>query len=100
LLVMLLLKPRDHVSVEEPGNVEARQACISAGSRIVGGRVDEQGLRVPEEKVTLIYTAPSRQFPTGVSMSLQRRLALLDYAVQNRAWIIEDDYDSELRYGA
>jgi len=100
LLAMLLLKQRDQVYVEDPGYVEARQACINAGSRIVAGKVDEQGLRVPEEKVTLIYTTPSRQFPTGVSMSLPRRLALLDYAVKNRAWIIEDDYDSELRYGA
>jgi GntR family transcriptional regulator / MocR family aminotransferase len=100
LLAMLLLKPRDQVYLEDPGYVEARQACVHAGSRVVGGRVDEQGLRVPDEKVTLIYTTPSRQFPTGVSMSLPRRLALLDYAVQNRAWIIEDDYDSELRYGA
>jgi len=50
--------------------------------------------------MSLIYTTPSRQFPTGVSLSLQRRLALIDYAARTHSWIIEDDYDSELRYGA
>ena len=46
------------------------------------------------------YTTPSRQFPTGVSMSLPRRLAWIDFASRTRTWIIEDDYDSELRYSA
>jgi GntR family transcriptional regulator/MocR family aminotransferase len=50
--------------------------------------------------MSIIYTTPSRQFPTGVSLSLARRLALIDHAASTRAWIIEDDYDSELRYGA
>jgi GntR family transcriptional regulator / MocR family aminotransferase len=103
LLSMLLLKPRDQVYVEDPGYVEARLACENAGARIVPGRIDEQGLRLPEAgsgRISLIYTTPSRQFPTGVSLSLQRRLAFIDYAAQNRSWIIEDDYDSELRYGA
>ena len=100
ILTMLLLNARDQVYVEDPGYVEARLACTNAGARVVGGRIDEQGLTLPDDKMSLIYTTPSRQFPTGVFMSLARRLALIDYAVQNRAWIIEDDYDSELRYGA
>lgn len=102
LLAMLLLEQGDRVYVEDPGYVEARLAWRNAGARIVPGRIDEQGLRLPDKgsKISLIYTTPSRQFPTGVSLSLARRLALIDYASRNRCWIIEDDYDSELRYGA
>jgi GntR family transcriptional regulator/MocR family aminotransferase len=103
LLAMLLLKAREQVYVEDPGYVEARLAWRNAGARIVPGRVDEQGLRLPAAnsgRISLIYTTPSRQFPTGVSLSLARRLAFIDFAARNRSWIIEDDYDSELRYGA
>ena len=103
LLAMLLLKPGQRVYVEDPGYVEARLAWRNAGARIVPGRIDEQGLRLSAPnrgRISLIYTTPSRQFPTGVSLSLARRLALLDFATRNRSWIIEDDYDSELRYGA
>ncbi len=103
LLASLLLKPRDQVYVEDPGYVEARLACSNEGARIIAGRMDEQGLTLPRPasgRISLIYTTPSRQFPTGVSISLSRRLALIDFAARTRAWIIEDDYDSELRYGA
>ncbi|MEO6486540.1 MAG: PLP-dependent aminotransferase family protein, partial [Thermoanaerobaculia bacterium] len=103
LLAMLLLKPRDHVYVEDPGYVEARLAWLNAGARIVAGRIDDQGLTLPTSdigRISLVYTTPSRQFPTGVSLSLARRLALIDFAGRTRSWIIEDDYDSELRYGA
>ncbi|HXG58385.1 MAG TPA: PLP-dependent aminotransferase family protein [Thermoanaerobaculia bacterium] len=103
LLAMLLLKPRDHAWVEDPGYAEARMVFRNQGARIVPGRVDEQGLTLPPEehrKLSVLYTTPSRQFPTGVSLSLQRRLGLIDFATSTRAWIIEDDYDSELRYGA
>jgi len=103
LLSRLLLKPRERVLVEDPGYVEARLAWRHAGARIVPGRVDDQGLVTPRSehgKIAVIYTTPSRQFPTGVSLSLSRRLALIDFAARTRSWIIEDDYDSELRYGA
>ena len=103
LLAMLLLKPRERVYVEDPGYVEARLAWRSAGARIVPGRVDAQGLPLPKPesgRIAVIYTTPSRQFPTGASLSLPRRLALIDFAARSKTWIIEDDYDSELRYGA
>lgn len=103
LLTSLLLGPRDRVWIEDPGYVEARLACRNAGARVLPAPVDGEGLRLPtrrSEAVSLIYTTPSRQFPTGVSMSLARRLALIDLAGRTRTWIIEDDYDSELRYGA
>ena len=103
LLASLLLGSSDQVYVEDPGYVEARLAWRNAGARILPGPIDEQGLRLPTRrsgKISLIYTTPSRQFPTGVSLSLARRLALIDFAGRTKAWIIEDDYDSELRYGA
>lgn len=103
LLAMLLLRPRDQIYVEDPGYVEARLAFRNVGARIVPGTIDEEGLTLPAAdrgKMSIIYTTPSRQFPTGVSLSLPRRLALIDLAASTRSWIIEDDYDSELRYGA
>lgn len=103
LLASLLLGPKANAYVEDPGYVEARLACRRTGARVVPGTVDEQGLRLPGRpggKVSLVYTTPSRQFPTGVSLSLARRLALIDYAGRTGAWVVEDDYDSELRYGA
>jgi len=103
LLAMLLLDSRDRVYLEDPGYVEARLACSNAGARIVPGPVDDEGLLPPPAtggRFQMIYTTPSRQFPTGVSLSLARRLALIDYAGASKAWIVEDDYDSELRYGA
>jgi GntR family transcriptional regulator/MocR family aminotransferase len=67
--------------------------------------VDAQGLVVEhgkQDKITprLIFTTPSHQFPLGVPMSLPRRLGLLRLAREARAWIVEDDYDSEFRYGS
>ncbi len=103
LLSLLLLGTRDQVYMEDPGYVEARLACRNAGARIVPGVIDDQGLRPPspaDGRIAMIYTTPSRQFPTGVSLSLARRLALIDFAGRTKAWIVEDDYDSELRYGA
>ena len=103
ILATLLLGPQDRVYMEDPGYVEARQAWQHAGAKIVPGPVDEQGLCLParlQDRISLVYTTPSRQFPTGVTLSLTRRLALIDFAARTRTWVIEDDYDSELRYGA
>ena len=103
LLATLLLGPRHKAYVEDPGYVEARLAFQRTGAKIVPGPVDDQGLRLPPSGgggISLIYTTPSRQFPTGVSLSLARRIALIDYAGRSGAWVVEDDYDSELRYGA
>lgn len=103
ILANLLLQPGDHVYMEDPGYVEARLAWRSTGARVVPGSVEAEGLRLPEKsgkRLSLIYTTPSRQFPTGVSLSLPRRLAFVELARRTRCWIIEDDYDSELRYRA
>lgn len=103
ILAKILLKSGDRVYVEDPGYVEARTAWQSAGAKIEPGGIDGEGLILPTgpvDRFSLIYLTPSRQFPTGVSMSLPRRLAWIDFAARTRTWIIEDDYDSELRYHA
>jgi GntR family transcriptional regulator/MocR family aminotransferase len=78
---------------------------VGAGARILPVRVDAEGLDVEAGvrgagDARLVYVTPSHQYPLGVPMSLPRRLALLQWASRSRAWVIEDDYDSEFRYGA
>jgi GntR family transcriptional regulator / MocR family aminotransferase len=105
IVCRMLLDPGDRAVMEDPGYPGARSALISAGAQIVHGPVDEDGLNVEviarkPNMARLAYVTPSHQFPLGVPMSLTRRLALLRWAAQGRAWIVEDDYDSEFRYGA
>jgi len=101
----MLLDPGDRVWLEDPGYPGARSALTQAGARIVPVRVDNQGLDVAAGTrhaagARMAYVTPSNQFPLGVPMSLMRRLALLKWASKASAWIVEDDYDSEFRYGA
>jgi GntR family transcriptional regulator / MocR family aminotransferase len=105
LVCRLLLDPGDRVWMEEPGYPGARSALRGAGARIVPVPVDAEGLDVEQgarraADARLVYVTPSHQYPLGVPMSLPRRLALLAWARAARAWVIEDDYDSEFRYGA
>ena len=91
--------------MEEPGYPGARSALLGAGARILPVPVDAEGLDVAvgarrAGDARLVYVTPSHQYPLGVPMSLARRLALLHWASGARAWVIEDDYDSEFRYGA
>ena len=104
LVSRLLLDPGDAVWIEEPGYLGARGALAGAGARLVPVPVDGEGLQVPAgiraaPRARLAYTTPSHQHPLGMTMSLARRLALLEWAASAGAWIIEDDYDSEYRYG-
>jgi GntR family transcriptional regulator/MocR family aminotransferase len=103
LAARLLLDAGDPVWLEEPGYLGARAALESAGARLVPVPVDTDGLTVQagiatEPEARLVYLTPSHQYPTGVTMSLARRLALLEWATRTGAWVIEDDYDSEFRY--
>lgn len=105
LIAKLVLDPGDVAWMEEPGYPAARGALISAGARIESVPIDDQGLQVAHlnnhrQRSRLVYTTPSHHFPLGVQMSLPRRLELLRWARQAHAWIVEDDYDSEFRYGA
>jgi GntR family transcriptional regulator / MocR family aminotransferase len=102
-LSRMLLDPGEEVWVEEPGFVEARWALTAAGARLVPITVDDRGLCVSEgirraPHAKLIVVTPSHQYPLGVSMGLERRLELLDWARKNDVWIVEDDYNSEFRH--
>lgn len=100
LSATLLLDPGDHVWLEDPGYRGARTAFAAGGAQLVPLPVDGQGL-VPDFTLTaprLIYLTPTHQYPIGHTLSLQRRLALVDYAKRNACWIVEDDYDSEFLY--
>ena len=103
LLTRLFINPKDVVLIEDPHYHVARHAFLAAGARLVPGPVDEDGLcieRLPRVRgrIKLIYVTPSHQFPTGAVLPFPRRLALLEWAERKSAFIIEDDYDGELRY--
>lgn len=103
LAARMLIDPGDAVWTEEPGYLGARAALRGAGARLVPVPVDGEGLDVAagvalEPAPRLVYVTPSHQFPLGITLSLQRRLALLDFARRADAWVVEDDYDSEYRY--
>lgn len=103
LCARLLADAGDAVWFEEPGYSGARSAFEANGLDLVPIPVDESGLvvEVGQRKAPaarMAYVSPSHQFPTGVTLSLQRRVELLDWAARSDAWIIEDDYDSEYRF--
>lgn len=99
----LLLNGGDSVWMEDPGYPGAANAFRAVGAKLCPVPVDAEGLilnqgvkRWPTPR--LVYVTPSHQFPLGMTMSLPRRLALLEWARRSRAIIFEDDYDSEYRY--
>ena len=103
LLARLLLNPGDWIAVEEPGYLGARCCFMSQLAKIQPIAVSSLGLDVEalskcERDFKLVYVTPSHQFPTGVTMSLSQRIALLQWAEKTNTLIIEDDYDSEYRY--
>ena len=102
LCAQLLLSPGDKVAVENPGYRAAGNALVMAGAQVVGVPVDNEGFdcgRLADlQHCRLVYVTPAHQYPTGVTMSLARRLSLLAWAERGDGWIIEDDYDGEYRY--
>ena len=102
LCAQLLLAPGDGVAVENPGYRAAGKAFAMAGAKVHGVGVDHDGLQCAAlaqlPNCRLSYVTPAHQYPTGVTLSLARRLELLAWAERNDSWIIEDDYDGEYRY--
>jgi GntR family transcriptional regulator/MocR family aminotransferase len=97
----LLVGVNTPVVMEAPCYRGAAYLFESYGGRIVPVGVDEDGIlvdRLPNQRVKLVYVTPSHQFPTGVTMSLERRMALLDWAATNGTYILEVDYDADFRY--
>jgi len=100
----LLLDAGDPVWMEEPGYPGAAVVFRAVGARICPVPVDSEGLNLEagrrrwQLRPRLVYVTPAHQFPLGVTMSLSRRLSLLEWARRSKTIIFEDDYDSEYRY--
>lgn len=103
LTARIFLTPKDAVWVEDPRYPDASRIFAAAGAKIVPVPVDQEGFHLAAALkrglgAKLVYVTPSHQYPLGYTMSLPRRLALLEWAVASNAWIVEDDYNSEFRY--
>ena len=103
LAARALLQPGDKVWVEDPGYLPTGALLREAGMKLVGVPVDHEGLQVsvgvqlaPRARAAVV--TPAHHSPLCVTLSLQRRIELLDWASHHRAWIVEDDYDGEYRY--
>lgn len=105
LSAQVLLDPKDHVWMEEPGYHGARHAFMMAGAQLIPVPVDHDGMNVEKiirrgRDARAVYVTPSHQYPMGMTMGATRRMLLLNWARRTGAWIIEDDYDSEYRFGS
>ena len=101
LCARMLCDEKDLVWMEEPGYWGASNVLRATGLRIEPIPLDDQGMSLPTAPASpprLIFVSPSSQYPTGVVMSLSRRIKLLELAEEHNAWVIEDDYDNEIRY--
>ena len=110
LIAKLLIDRGDPVAIENPGYLGARRVFLTKGADLFPAPVDESGIivesltsKTPSKSkggLKLVYVTPSHQFPTGATLTLPRRLDLLAWAEKTGTMIIEDDYDSEFRYGS
>ncbi|MFC5447370.1 MocR-like pyridoxine biosynthesis transcription factor PdxR [Paenibacillus aestuarii] len=98
LLTQIVVNEGDPVIVERPGYHGVSRAVLAAGGVPVPGPVDGQGLVPQPWDARLLFVTPSRQFPTGAVLGLERRRQLLRWAAEQGAVIVEDDYDSEFRH--
>ncbi len=99
---MALLNPGDPVWIEDPGFHQARRVFILAGAKVVPRPLDQEGIvivRSPKEKPPkIVHVTPSHQYPLGMTMSFERRTALLDFARAHDAFVFEDDFYAEFRF--
>ena len=102
LVSRVVLEPGDTVALEDPGYPPAATLFAASGMRVAPIPVDEKGLVVDAlpPGARLVYVTPSHQFPTGAAMSLRRRVALVEWAQEHDALVVEDDYASEFRFSA
>lgn len=107
LVTRVLVDRGDLVGLEDPGYIGAQRLFLAQGAHVIPIPVDTAGARLDElktkygtadNKLKLVYLTPSHQYPTGVVLSLSRRLDILNWAKKTETLIIEDDYDSEFRY--
>ena len=107
LCANVLLDAGDQIFIEDPVYQGARKAFEAAGLQCVPVPVDDNGMRVEQlnragkgagDSPKAVFLTPSHQFPSGATLALDRRLAVIEWARQYRRWIIEDDYDSEFHY--
>jgi GntR family transcriptional regulator/MocR family aminotransferase len=102
LVERVLVDPGERVVVEDPHYQLAVHSLLAHGAQVRSGRTDEEGLVVqelPQRPTRLVFVTPSHQFPSGVVMTLNRRLELLQWAARTGSWIFEDDYDTEFHAG-
>jgi len=104
IVIRILPNRNKEVWVEDPGYPLTQQALLAAGATVRPIPVDGQGIDVGRgiqsaPNASAVFVTPSHQFPTGVVLSMARRLELLAWARKKDAWIVEDDYASEFRYG-
>ncbi len=103
LLARVLLDPGDTAWIEEPGYTGAQSVCLAAGARLAAVPVDEKGWHINRvaagQAPRLIFLTPSCQSPLGITMRMEERLQFIEIARQANAWIVEDDFDSEYRFG-
>lgn len=103
LLCQLFRQDFDQVALEDPGHIGARDIFINNGYKITPISLKKDGIDLNElenSPAKIVYITPSHQFPLGSVMPIQKRLKLLDWAIRKNGIIIEDDYDSELRYNS
>jgi GntR family transcriptional regulator / MocR family aminotransferase len=103
LILRCLARPGDSAWFEEPGYLLARNFMIEAGMKLIPVPVDDDGIDVEQGKALdadarFAFVTPSHHSPLGMTLSLARRVTLLDWAKRAGSWIVEDDYDSEFRY--
>jgi GntR family transcriptional regulator / MocR family aminotransferase len=103
LVSMMLLDGGDKVWMEDPGYRGAQTAFSAAGAQLVPVPIDADGMRIglalsAAPHARMAYVTPSHQYPLGMTLSLERRLQLIEWARREKSWIVEDDYDSEFHY--
>jgi GntR family transcriptional regulator/MocR family aminotransferase len=104
LCAQVLLDAGDRIAIEDPVYHGARKAFDAAGLACVPVPLDADGMQIERlesmagEAAKAVFLTPSHQFPTGATLALERRLAVIDWARRRQAWILEDDYDSEFHY--